>query len=220
METRVKEIIERAGGIKSFRFEGDMDYKAGQFFFVTLEGDKTKHFSFSSSPTEKGFVEFTKKLSDSDYSQALKRLKPGDDAVVENPSGEFVMGGEKKIAFLTGGIGITPFRSMLKYISDTGSDKDVVLLYSSRDSDIPFKEDLDEFSGRENIKVVYTLTGDDESWSGRRGRIDEAMVKEEVPDYKERVFYTAGPPKMVEAMTGVVGGLGVKGFKKENFPGY
>ncbi|NQT23376.1 MAG: oxidoreductase, partial [Candidatus Omnitrophica bacterium] len=91
-ETKVLEIIPRIKNVKSFRFKPneDVDFKPGQFFFVTIKdngGELTKHFSFSNSPTEKEYVEFTKKLSESDYSKALNKLKPGDWARLRLPNG-------------------------------------------------------------------------------------------------------------------------------------
>jgi ferredoxin-NADP reductase len=218
-DTKVLGIIKRTGDIMSFRFKANLDYAPGQFFFVTIEG-MTKHFSFSSSPTEKGYIEFTKRLTDSEYSQGLRRLKVGDPAHIKGPFGNFVLGDERKIAILSGGIGITPFKSMLKYIVDTDSDKDVVLLYSNRNADnIPFKDELDRFGKKENIKVFHTLT-EDPSWMGLKGRIDEGMVKKTTPDWKQRTFYIAGPPKMVEALEGVLKDMGVGKIKTKNFSGY
>ncbi|MBN2517432.1 MAG: hypothetical protein JXB14_01155 [Candidatus Altiarchaeota archaeon] len=220
-DAEVLEIIGRAGDITSFRFKADMDYKPGQFFFVTIEGDKTKHFSFSSSPTERGYIEFTKRLTDSEYSQGLRRLKTGDSAHIKGPFGDFILGDEKKIAILSGGIGITPFRSMLKYTADTGSDKDIVLLYSNRSpDDIAFKEELDGFGEKGNIKVVHTITGEDDSWTGLKGRIDDDMVKKVVPDWRERTFYVAGPTKMVGVMEEILKRMGAEKIRTENFPGY
>jgi ferredoxin-NADP reductase len=219
MESRVLEIIERGDGVRSFRFDGWMDYEPGQFFFVTIEGDKTKHFSFSSSPTE-DHIEFTKKLTDSDYSGALRRLKTGDRVQLEGPKGEFTMDEGRKMAILTGGIGITPFRSMLRYIIDEGLDKDVVMLYSNKTpGDIPFKEELDSMGERENIEVKHVITRDD-SWNGLKGHIDSDMIKENIDDWKQRTFYTAGPPKMVETMEKILKEMKMGKIRKENFPGY
>ena len=123
-ETEVSDVIQRTHNVKSFRFKRDesADFKAGQFFLVTIKisgQERTKHFSFSSSPTEKGYIEFTKKLTGSDFSKALDGLKTGDRAKLKMPYGSFTFeGGYKKIAFLSGGIGITPIRSICKYVVD------------------------------------------------------------------------------------------------------
>ena len=207
-ETEVLEVVRRTPEVKSFRFKrpGETDFKAGQFFFVTIKiggAERTKHFSFSNSPTEKGYIEFTKKLTGSDYSKALDRLKPGDWSRLKMPLGSFIYEGDAgKIAFLAGGIGITPVRSICRYAVDTGSGADIAVLYGSRSAGyIIFKEDFDrmqnEFSG---LRVSYLVSEPDNDWHGRTGRIDANVIKEEIPDYAERKFYICGPPVMVEAM--------------------
>ena len=207
-EATVQAIIQRTPGVKSFRFktEEDADFKAGQFFFATikLEGKElSKHFSFSNSPTEKGYLEFTKRISRSEYSQGLKRLKIGDWARLKMPLGRFTFEGEhKRIAFLSGGIGITPIRSICKFVTDKALPTDMVLLYgNNKEEDIIFREDFDRVAKiNKNLRVVYTLTSPDidkQNWPGRTGYIDDKMIKQETPDYQQRVFYICGPPKMV-----------------------
>ncbi len=233
-ETEVIDIIQRTNTVKSFRFKikENMHFKPGQFFFVTIkiEGtDVTKHFSFSNSPTERGYIEFTKRITESEYSKALDRLKTGDWAKLKLPYGSFTFEGEyEKIAFLSGGIGITPIRSICKYVADKGLSTDIVLLYgNNKEEDIIFREDLDRIaSTNKNICIVYTLTSSDvnkEKWSGRSGYINEKMIKEEIADYKERVFYICGPPKMVKSLIDILKnklGIGEEKIKVENFVGY
>lgn len=233
-ETEVLDIIERAPSVKSFRFKvkDGVDFKPGQFFFVSIKIDgaeRTKHFSFSNSPTEKGYVEFTKRITGSEFSKALDRLKAGDWAKLKMAYGSFTFEGEyKKITFLSGGIGITPIRSICRFAADKGLTTDIVLLYgNNRQEDIIFRHDFDSMkSENKNIRVVYTLTSpeiDREEWKGRIGYIDAAMIKEEIPDYKERVFYICGPPAMVSGLSAILGKeLGIKedDIKIENFTGY
>ena len=233
-ETDVLEVIQRTHNVKSFRFrvKEAPDFKPGQFFFVTIkvEGvERTKHFSFSNSPTEKGYVEFTKRITESPFSKALDRLKAGDWTRLKMPYGAFTFEGEhKKTAFLSGGIGITPIRSIIKFVADKKVPAALILLYGNNtESDIIFKDDFDNIQGaNDNFRVRYTLTGldaDNGKWSGRRGYIDAGMVKEEIPDYKERIFYICGPPVMVTTLVDMVkNGLGVAedNIKTENFAGY
>jgi len=230
-ETKILEVIQRTYNVKSFRFEKkkEADFKAGQFFFVTIRingAERTKHFSFSNSPTEKEYIEFTKKLTDSDFSKTLDSLKIGDWARLRMPYGSFTFEGEdKKIAFLSGGIGITPIRGICKYIADKRITTDVVLLYGNRTiNDIVFKEDL-ELMQREHprFKVIHILSEAEGGWPARIGRIDAQIIKEEIPDYAERRFYICGPPLMVEAMKKILSDeLSVvnKNIITENFTGY
>jgi len=233
-ETEVLNIIQRTHNVKSFRFriEKDVDFKPGQFFFVTIKIDgveRTKHFSFSNSPTEKGYVEFTKRITDSEFSHALERSKVGDWARLKMPYGSFTFGGEyEKIAFLSGGIGITPIRSICKFATDSILPTDIVLLYGNdREEDIIFRQDLDNMhSVNKNLRIVYTLTSGDidrKIWKGRTGYIDDTMIKEEIPDYRERIFYICGPPRMVESLIDILNnklGIEENRIKRENFVGY
>lgn len=230
-ETEVLEVIQRTNNVKSFRFKKtkDVDFKAGQFFFVTIkvgDAERTKHFSFSNSPTEKNYIEFTKKLTDSEYSKALDQLKPGDWAKLKMPYGSFTFEGEyRKVAFLAGGIGITAIRSICKYVIDKKLDADIVLLYANRTiNDIAFIEDFDVMQkANPKLKVVHILSEAGPGWSGRKGYINVEIAKEEIPDYSERKFYVCGPPGMVEAMKKMLlDELKVAGERivTENFTGY
>ncbi|MDP3789336.1 MAG: FAD-binding oxidoreductase, partial [Candidatus Omnitrophota bacterium] len=125
VDVRVKEIISRTHNVKSVRLEADnIDFKAGQFMMVMLRGNSQvkRCLSISSSPTEKGYIEFTKKLTKSDFSEELDTLREGDKVKVQYPFGSFILRDPKdKIAFLSGGIGVTPIRSICKYAVDTKS---------------------------------------------------------------------------------------------------
>ncbi|MGB2705517.1 MAG: FAD-dependent oxidoreductase [Candidatus Omnitrophota bacterium] len=233
-DTSIIDIIQRTPGVKSFRFEAkeEVAFKPGQFFFVTIkigEKDRTKHFSFSNSPTEKGYVEFTKRITESDFSKALDALKTGDWARLKMPFGSFTFEGEyEKIVFLSGGIGITPIRSICKFVLDAGLQTHIVLLYSNKDENgIIFRSDFGEMQDKnKNFRAVYTLTSpyaDKKTWNGRTGYINQAMIQEEVPDYKDRIFYVCGPPSMVSSLTEVLKDkLKVEEakIKVENFVGY
>ena len=232
-ETKVLDIIQRTPNVKSFRFKTQKgaDFKPGQFFFVGIQvngQEQTKHFSFSNSPTEKGYIEFTKRVTDSEFSKALDNLKIGDWAKIKMPLGSFTFSGEyKKIAFLSGGIGITPIRSICKFIIDSKLPTDAALLYGNNiEKDIIFKDDFNEMaSANKNINVVYTLTSTDidKTWHGRTGYIDDKMIKQEIPDYSERTFYMCGPPKMVEGLSDILKNkltITSDKIKTENFIGY
>lgn len=234
LETEVIDIINRAPGVKSFRFgvKEDIDFKPGQFFFVGIDVDgaeRTKHFSFSNSPTEKGYVEFTKRMTESRFSKALDTLKKGDRAKLKLPYGSFTFEGEyDKIAFLSGGIGITPIRSISRYATDKALRTNMALIYgNNREEDIIFRKDLDDIESRnKNLRIVYTLTAPDidrRKWHGRTGYIDDSMIREEIPDYKDRIFYLCGPPAMVENLKRTLKdklGLSNEKIKIENFTGY
>lgn len=229
-ETSVIEIIKRTKDVKSFRFKkpDGVDYDPGQYVFVTIlnEGRKiTKHFTISSSPTEKEYIEFTKKITDHEFSVALDGLDIGDWAYLDGPYGDFTFKGEyPRVGMIAGGIGITPFRSMIKYCMDMGITSRITFLYGNRNQEsIVFKEELDSLErSNQNLRVIHTLSHPDEKWNGRHGHIDAEMVKEEIPDYKECVFYICGSPSLVTSSMEMLKSLKVRDdmIHKENFPGY
>ena len=230
-ETYVKEIIPRTYNVRSFRFPRPetLSYKPGQFLFVTIraEGGKelSKYFSISSSPTEKEHIEFTKKLSESEFSTALKALKKGDWARIDAPHGKFTFEGEyERIGLLGGGIGITPLRSICKYCTDMHLNTKITLLYGNRtENDIAFRKELETMQEQnKNLKVVFILDEANSEWKGATGIIDAELVKKEIPDYKETVFYTCGPPAMIETMEKLIESLGLPKtqLNREYFIGY
>lgn len=229
-ETNVKEIILRTHDVKSFRFPRpeSFNYKPGQFMFLTIkigERKERKHFTISSSPTEKDFIEFTKKLTGHTFSDALDALKVGDWVEIEAPYGNFTFEGEfTKIGMISGGIGITPFRSICKYCTDKLLETKITLLYGNHtEKDIIFRKEFEEMQEQnKNLKVVFTVSEVCESWNGNTGRIDIEMIKNEVSDYRERVFYICGPLIMIKAIENLLEGLDVPrgNIRKEIFPGY
>jgi ferredoxin-NADP reductase len=230
-ETGVKQIIARTYNVASFRFPRPetLSYKPGQFLFITIktqdQREISKHFSFSSSPTEKEHIEFTKKLSESEFSTALKALKKGDWARIDAPYGKFTFEGEhKKIGLLGGGIGITPLISIAKYCTDSHLNTKITLLYGCRtENDIVFRNEFEAMQKQnENLKVVFTLNEASSTWKGATGFVTPEMVKKEISDYKETIFYTCGPPPMVEAMEKLIEQLALPKtqLNREYFTGY
>lgn len=230
-ETHVKEIVPRTYNVRSFRFPRPetLSYMAGQFLIATIKAEDGKELSkpvsISSSPTEKGHIEFTKKLSESEFSTALKLLKEGDWARIDAPYGKFTFEGEhEKIGLLGGGIGITPFMSMCRYCTDKRLNTKITLLYGNRsESDIVFRKEFEAMQKQNvNLKVVFTVTEPSSAWKGATGFVNAELVKKEIPDYKETIFYTCGPPAMVEATEKLIEALGLPKtqLKREYFAGY
>lgn len=226
-EARLTDKVDRAAGVRSYRFvrPDDFSYVAGQFFFITLPGDGSlrKPFSFSSSPTE-DYLEFTTRLSGSDFKNALDELPLGRTPTIEGPYGRFTLrDGDAKVVFLAGGIGITPLRSMTKYVTDESLDVDMVLIYSNRsEAGIAFREDFDEMSESAKLKVVHCLSEASDDWAGYRGRVTRDVIEAEVPDSRARTFYVCGPPGMVDGMRSVLAEMDLEAERivVENFAGY
>jgi len=229
-ELKVKEIIQRTYNVKSVRLEteGEAKYKAGQFLLVTLKSPSQpkRYLSISSSPTEKGYIEFTKKITQSDFSHGLNNLRPGDLLRIEYPFGKFTLDNpDEKIAFLSGGIGITPIRSIVKFVVDNRLGTDMALVYSNASiKDIVFREDFDKMQKEyPKLKVTHVLCEAAPGFKCTVGLINSAVIKNEIPDYPARRFFLCGPPAMVEAMKKILSEeLLVKKEKiiTENFQGY
>jgi ferredoxin-NADP reductase len=230
IKARIKEVIQRNYNVKSFRLEipGVLDFKAGQFLSVRLGVDPQlkRYLSISSSPTEKCYLEFTKKLTESDFSKTLDNLKPGDEVFIQYPFGKFVLDESfPKIAFLSGGIGITPIRSICKYAVDKNLGSDIVLIYSNRSvRDVVFKDDFDALmKSYSALRVAHVLCETQAGFICSVGRINAGVIKNEIPDYQERKFYLCGPPQMVEAMRLLLTeelGVSHEMIVMENFQGY
>jgi glycine betaine catabolism B len=227
---KIKEIINRTYNVKSVRLGTDdsIEYKAGQFLNACLVTEKkcSRFLSMSSSPTEKGYIEFTKKITESDFSRMLEAAVPGDTIKVQLPLGNFTLGDPKeKIAFLSGGIGVTPIRAICKFVVDMNLGADMVLINANRSiKDIVFKEDFDGMQKYyPGLKVAHVLCEPAPGFKCIAGLINAQVIKNEIRDYSERKFYICGPPAMVEAMKKILTDeLSVikENIITENFQGY
>jgi len=187
-----------------------------------------RYFTIASSPTESVLRLGVKVPPEvSTYKQAM--AKPSSDTIIigSQLSGDFTLprNPKQKLAFIAGGIGITPFRSMIKYLLDTDQPRPIVVLYANRTADeVVYRDVLDQAQQRLGVRTVYTLTDQTKcppDWPGRTGRIDARMIAEEVPDYRERTFYLSGPRGMVTAYEETLKRMGVpsKQIKTDYFPG-
>ncbi|MDD5747018.1 MAG: FAD-dependent oxidoreductase [Candidatus Omnitrophica bacterium] len=235
MEFKVKflEKINRTPSVASFRFRSGevIRFVPGQFVGVRFDEKNranrqlNKYLSFSSSPTEP-YIEVTKRLSESEFSQRMLRLKPGDEVLFDGPLGKCVFNeADAKIGFLIGGIGITPVISIIQYITEKRLPTDAVLLYSNRIyEEIAFKAELDAWQKKARaLRLIYTLTDyPDPDAVCRFGRIDKQLVGRQIADISERRFFIYGPPPMVEAMKALCRDAGCKEdmIMAENFVGY
>lgn len=229
--------IQAASGVYDFLFASDqnLNFKAGQYLEWTLEhahpdnrGNR-RYFTVASSPTEEKIRIGVKFYPDSSsFKNNLASMNAGDTIIASQLAGEFILPKniEQKSVFIAGGIGITPYRSMIKYLLDKGEKRPITIFYSNTSpADIAYKDIFDEAEMELGIKTVYTITNaknDFPDWQGKRGMIDQKMIMEEVPDYKERIFYLSGPHGMVTAFSEMLKKIGVPKWriKKDFFPGF
>jgi len=168
-----------------------------------------RRFSLSSSPTEVDAIAITAKLTESPYKQRLASLQPGEIVEVRGPIGHFVLDAKRPAVMIAGGVGISPFRGMVRYAADVGLPVPIRLLYSARvPEEFAFRGELDEIArARSNVDIVYTVTRPDESaahWDGRTGRIDAAVVRAAARVLQDPVYYVCGTPDMVEGMVSLL----------------
>ena len=228
------EKIPQGPGTASFRFSKPQEYafQAGQFFLITFagpDGPLTHSFSHCDSPTE-GHVELTTRLTGSPFKNALDALPLGGEAQFEGPYGMFLFRYEApKIAFLTGGVGITPVRSMLKFLADTGGagrieGQELVLFYGSMaENGIVYKDELDGFvQAISGLRLVHVIANPAEEWTGHKGFITADTVRAELADPSAWTYYIVGPPPMVAAMEKIMEALEIPRAQilVEGFAGY
>lgn len=209
-------------------------FTPGQYMECTLEhlrpdsrGNR-RYFTLASSPTENTVhlgVRFYEKSSS--FKRAMYWMDGKTKINGAQIAGDFTLPSNpaQKLVFLAGGIGITPFRSMLKYLLDTQERRDIVLLYANKTAqEIVYKDVLSAAYAKLGVKIFYTLTDTavvPHNWTGFVGRIDEQMIMRAVPDYQERTYYISGPPDMVQAYEHVLKNMHIKSsqIKKDFFPG-
>jgi ferredoxin-NADP reductase len=155
-------------------------------------------------------------------------MRPGHEIVASQLAGEFVLPEDEreKLVFMAGGIGITPFRSMIKDLLDRCEVRPITVLYSNRTApEIVYADVLEKARDQLGIKTVYTLT-DVKSvppdWQGETGRVDAEMIANAVPDYHERTFYLSGPRSLVVGFEDVLRNIGIpkRRIKTDFFPGF
>ncbi len=210
------------------------DFLAGQYIRLTLSIDvpddrgSSRLFSVASSPLEKEYIMITTKVLDSAFKKTLVCLASGVKVKIFGPIGRFVIdeGVQQPYVFLAGGIGITPFHSILTYSALKKLSVPIALFasFSTLEEMIFYQELTDVARKNPSIKVIYTLTQPERSiaWSGETGRISEALIKKYSIDFINSSYYIAGPPKMVTAMDELAKSMGIEDSKirKENFIGY
>lgn len=234
MRAHVAEKREVAKGTLLLRFgvDGYPDYRPGSYFWVELpdrghqdEKGLRRHISLVTSPTECGVVGLATRLRDSAFKRTLAELEVGDEVEVEEPKGSFLLpeDTDASYVFIAGGIGITVFRSMLRYIADRELPYRVTLVYSNRDRDsAAFLDELDELERRiDGLRVILTMT-DDPTWEGETRRIEAAVLHDLLGDLDRYTFLVAGPPGMATAVEAALHEAGVPEGRvlTDSFSGY
>lgn len=233
MKIKLVKKVKEATDTYSFFFEPDQkfEWKAGQYMYLTIpnlkysdERGDTRHFTISSSPTEGNLIRITTRIrAGSGFKKALNELEIGDQINSEGPNGLFIFdenvaNKHKNNIFFAGGIGITPFRSIIKYNIDKNYKAPMYLVYSNSNSEFVFMEDLYNWEkSADYLKTKYIDTS-------KEGRLDEeklSSILKEV-DIKNTTFWVVGPPPFTSAMEELLTKLAVPSdyVETEKFTGY
>jgi ferredoxin-NADP reductase len=219
-------------GIFEFSFlkNPKFNFQPGEYLEWTLGGVKydlrgqRRFFSIASAPTEND-IKIGIKISEkgSNFKSKLATLKKGDKIFAGNLAGDFLLTNRNnKYVFMAGGIGITPFRSMVKNAVDKNEKLDAILFYScSEEGEFVYRE-IFESAEKIGLKTIYVCSHPSEKFKGVKGRIDANMLKKDVPDFKDRTFYLSGPNVMVNGYKNLLRGMGIR-FDKivtDYFSGY
>lgn len=218
-----------------FTPKAHFNFLPGQYLEWTLAHQKRddrgmrRYFTIASSPTENNIkigVKFYEKPSS--YKKALESLEHGNGIVASQLAGEFTMPKDKnkKLVFIAGGIGVTPFRSMIKYLLDKNEKRDVVIFYANNTfSDVAYREIFDQAATNLGIKTIYTLTEPKDvpmNFPYEKGFVNKQIIKNKMPDFKERMFYISGPRSMILSFKKTLKEMGIykNHIKTDFFPGF
>jgi glycine betaine catabolism B len=231
----LERIEKKAAGCYDYVFGSNhpVSFAAGQYLDWTMNvrspdnrGNR-RSFTIASAPSENKVRLGVKFYSSaSAYKQSMLAMKPGDVVYGSQLAGEFTLpkNVEEKLAFLAGGIGVTPFRSMIQEMVLTGDKRDAVLFYGNNNVDeIAYGEVFDKAESELGLRTIYAVAhGTPTDTNMHHGFIDAALITRALPDYKDRTFYISGPRAMVTRFEQVLKDLGVghRRIKTDFFPGF
>jgi ferredoxin-NADP reductase len=235
LRLRFKSKQQLAPQIYEFSFSSDraIDFQPGQYLQWTLphshvdtRGNR-RTFSIASPPGEAELHVAIKVFqSGSSFKNALLALKPGDSIITGLLAGNFVLPNDiaQPLVFVAGGIGITPFLSMIKTMIKTQQHRDVVLFYLVSNQAEYCYNDVWREAANVGVRVVPVLTSGkpDASWQGLTGYLTKEMLQQEVPAFAKRHYYLSGPNALVDNYSGLLRRLGIKrqAIVTDHFSGY
>ena len=229
-----RQVAERTMAFQFEKPEG-FTFKAGQAIDMTLinpsetDGEGSgRAFSIASAPDEEMFLVATR-MRDTAFKRVLGTLPIGSQVKIEGPFGNLVLHNDQARAgvFLAGGIGITPFRSILRRAAREQLPHRLFLFYANRrPEDSPFLQEVETLQ-RQNPSYTFVATmtdmsRSDRSWQGETGRINQAMLTKHLKSLASPIYYIAGPPGMVRAMRILLNSMRVDDgdIRTEEFAGY
>lgn len=213
MILKVTQIKKEAGDTFSVIFENPGDrFYPGQY--IELEG---RCFSIASSPTE-NFLMITTRPGISDFKKRFGKTKPEDSWESSHPAGTVTIDEVDPLVFIAGGIGITPFRSMIKWAYDRKFKTKMTLIYCNSNKDFIYKQELDAWKkSLPNLTIHYINTS-------KTGRLIEVNLKQLLSSiyHLAPIYYLAGPPKMVDDFEKILLEMGIDStnIRADRYDGY
>jgi ferredoxin-NADP reductase len=236
-QSRLLSRVQVAEGTMAFHFErpSHFDFTAGQAVDLTLiappetdsEGN-TRTFSIASSPFESQLM-FTTRMRDTAFKRSLKSIALGTEVRISPAMGSFTLhkNRAKAAVLLAGGIGITPFLSMVRQAAHDRLSQQLYLFYSNRrPEDAAFLETLQALEqSNPNFRLICTMSDMGQSqkdWAGERGWIEKEMLSRYLAVLQGPIYYSAGPPAMVDVVRKMLANAGVDedDIRSEDFVGY
>jgi ferredoxin-NADP reductase len=217
-----------------FRFEkpDNFNFVAGQYGGFTLinptetdAGGITRRFSFLSMPQD-NYIAVTTRIQSSAYKRELKNLTPGSEIKFAGPTGNFVLHEDVNTpaVFIAGGIGVTPFYSMIRDCAARQPNRHITLFYGNQTAkDGAYLDELATLQQQmPNFKLVNALAAPDADWQGETGYITHTMLRKYVVDLASPIYYICGSPSMVTTLQETLLEMGIEQerIKVEDFPGY
>lgn len=230
MRARLVKTVSEAENIKSFYFEPErpLQYTAGQFAEWKLPHDypdkrgQKRWFTISSSPIDK-HISLTTKFNPegSSFKRALRGLKPGDEIIVSEAMGDFVLPKliQTPLVFVAGGIGITPFHSIFNWLSATGEQRPIHFIYGvNTEEEIIFQDSFAKLG----VHPVIVVNKPSSAWGGEHGQLSAELVLGIAKPNQEALIYVSGPEPMVENLQKQFRAAGLKSnqFVGDFFPNY
>lgn len=237
LSLRLERAIATAPGLVDFLYAPSrrLAYQPGQYMEWTMDHahpdsrGKRRYFTLASSPTERTLrlgVRFSPQGSS--YKRAMLDHPWQDSEILAaSVAGDFTMPRDpgRKLAFVAGGIGVTPFRSMVKYLIDRGEQRDIVLLQAAHDvSGLIYQDVFTQARrsfGLRHVPIVADRSTAPAFWRGLEGHIDADLIRRQIPDYHERLFYISGSPALVTSVQSALKALGLpdQQIKADDFSG-
>jgi ferredoxin-NADP reductase len=211
----------------------NLTFEAGQnadFFVIDpprtdAEGNM-RTFSFAASPEHKDTIMIATRMRETAFKDWLKTMPLGTTVKVVGPLGNMTLHEDvsRPAVFIAGGIGITPFRSMIEWATSTHQPHHITLFYSNRNqAGSTFLSDLDRWvTINPNFTFIPTITEADPSWTREQGKISVDLLQRHIPDLQQPIFYLAGPAGFVTAIKQQLRDSGVQkdDIRLEEFSGY